>query len=68
MNWDDVAAGIEQARGVINMSNAHVGSMARLCVGQLRAAWHRDKLDRYTLRALKDELRSYNPHTNTWRD
>lgn len=63
MTIDQMLDAIQEARCVINRSDHLVEKMTELIAGKLRSGRVRGGL----LCRLKEELRSYNIHTNTWR-
>lgn len=62
--FDDVRAAVSAARNAQAAVDSTTKDMANLIAGRLRRAG----VSQATLRALKAELRKYNPHTNRWAD
>lgn len=60
MRWDDMREAFNDAKQTTAQADAIAADMGRMLVGRL------PKLSQTTLRALKKELRRYNPHTDKW--
>lgn len=61
-HFDMMRAAIADARQVHSAADAYAHALAEMLVGRLRRV-----NSHMVLRALKNELRAYNPHTNRWR-
>ena len=59
--WDDLRAGLEQARDIDRAVAQYASAMARLLVGKLH------KVDVILAAQLKRELRDFDMHRGTWK-
>ena len=62
MTFDDMQKAVSDAKHTMRVADNAAAQLASILVGRLRnvdSGW--------VLSALKDELRSYNAHTKTWK-
>lgn len=64
ITFDEVAQAVDDAEALRRKVDHQAVKMANMIVGRLRSS----NISGYTLERLKRELRSYNIHTQTWRD
>lgn len=64
MNWEEFNSAVRTAKQDINYGDDAARSLGKLMANRLRVA----QLDRWTLDALKRELRDWDMVTHSWKD